>query len=423
MFFCVRIRMNIDIVKWILEVIMTKEIANNIKLISLNVEGLLFEGMWEMPKGVTLNSYVVKGKETAIIDGFCGWDGVPETLYKMLEELDVELDSIRYLIVNHMEPDHSGWIDSFQKIHSNFEIYSTPEAAKLLRSLYDFKGTIHEVGDGDRLDLGEGKVLSFHKTPNIHWPDTMMTFEESTGTLFACDGFGAFGMLDKNLASEYSKEEFMDYEREQLRYYAAILNTFSSFVSKGVEKVAQLPLKMICPGHGLVYDTPEMCQKVIDDYRKYVAYQKGDAEKKAVILMGTMYGNTEKMAVKAKEYLEEKGVPTTILRAPETDLGTLLMHTLEAKALVVASPTYEYAMFPPVASSLDEMRRKQIANRKSIYFGSYGWSGGAKKEYLEIIEKRGMKYESFGELEYNGAPLGDCWNKIQGLLDNLIAAL
>lgn len=402
---------------------MVKEIANNISLLSMNVEGLLFEGMWEMPEGVTLNSYIVKGEKTAIIDGFCGWDGVPETLFKLLDEADVKLESIRYLIINHMEPDHSGWIADFRKMHSDFEIYCTKEAAGLLKAFYGHTENIHEITDGEALDLGGGKSLLFKKTPNIHWPDTMMTFEESTGTLFSCDAFGAFGKLDKNLASQHDEKELAGLEREQLRYFGAILNTFASFVQRGIQKIEGLPIQRIAPGHGLVWDTPELVEHVINDYRRYVEYAKGNAEKKVVILSGTMYGNTERMSNIAREYLESKGVPVVMLKVPDADLGTVLMHTLESKGLVVGSPTYEYKMFPPMAATLDEMGRKNITNRKTVFFGSYGWSGGCLKEYNELVEHRRMKYESFGETEFNGAPTEESIAKVKADLDRLVEAL
>lgn len=402
---------------------MTRQIAENITLLSMNVEGLLFEGMWHLPKGVTLNSYIVKGRETAIIDGFCGWDGVPETLYKLLDEAGVELESIRYLVVNHMEPDHSGWIESFRKLHNNFEIYCTKESAALLKSFYGHQGPIHEITDGEELDLGNEMKLLFKKTPNVHWPDTMMTFEQHTGTLFSCDCFGSFGTLTHNLASEQSEEGLVAYEREQLRYYAAILNTFSSFVTRAIQKIEQLPINRIAPGHGLVWDSPQWAHHVITDYKRYTAYAQGNAEKKIVILFGSMYGNTENMANLAKAYLVTKNIPVTMLKVPETDMGTVLMYTLEAKGIIVASPTYEYKMFPPMVSTLDEMGKKLVTNRKAVYFGSYGWSGGCLKEYNELVENRRMKYESFGETEFNGAPNEESIAKVKQDLDALVASL
>ena len=402
---------------------MTSQIAENITLLSMNVEGLLFEGMWHIPKGVTLNSYIVKGEKTAIIDGFCGWDGVPETLYKLLDEAGVELESIRYLVVNHMEPDHTGWIESFQKIHKNFEIYCTKESAALLKAFYNFEGPIHEIVDGEELDLGNEMKLLFKKTPNIHWPDTMMTFEEHTGTLFSCDCFGSFGVLEHNLASEHTQAELVALEREQLRYYAAILNTFSSFVTRGIQKIEPLPINRICPGHGLVWDSPELAKHVINDYKRYTAFALGNAEKKIVILYGSMYGNTENMANMAKDYLATKNIPVTMLKVPETDMGTVLMHTLESKGIIVAAPTYEYKMFPPMVSTLDEMGKKLVTKRKSVYFGSYGWSGGCLKEYNELVEDRRMKFESIGETEFNGAPNPESIAKVKADLDILVASL
>jgi flavorubredoxin len=112
------------------------KIAEDIYMLSMNVSDMLFEGIWEIANGVTLNSYIVKGEKTAIIDGVIGWDGVPETLYNNLEEIGVEPKDIDYLIVNHMEPDHSGWIESFEKVNNNFTILCTDKAAKLVSSFY-----------------------------------------------------------------------------------------------------------------------------------------------------------------------------------------------------------------------------------------------------------------------------------------------
>lgn len=401
---------------------MTRQIADNVTLLSMNVEGLLFEGMWNMPRGVTLNSYIIKGEKTAIVDGFCGWDGVPETLYKLLDEADVELDSIRYLIINHMEPDHSGWIESFQKMHSNFEVWCTKEAAELLKAFYNFQGKIHTITDDETLDLG-GRVLRFKKTPNIHWPDTMMTFDEKTGCLFTCDAFGSFGKVDQHFASENEEKTMKELDREQLRYFAAILNTFAPFVLRGIQKIENLPIKMICPGHGLVWDTPDLSRQVMEAHKRYVEYARGEAKPQIAMLYGSMYGNTQKMAEIARDYLKEKGVPVVMLQVPGTDMGTILMHTLESKGLVVGSPTYEYKMFPPMAATLEEMGRKMVGKRKAVYFGSYGWSGGCKKEYMELVEQKHMKYDSLGETEFRGAPTEESIKDVKATLDRLIEAI
>ena len=152
-------------------------IADGIHMLTMNVEDILFEGMWEIANGVALNSYVVQGEKTAIIDGVTGWDGVPETLYGSLEEIGVEPQDIDYLIVNHMEPDHSGWISNFRKLKDGFTVICTDKAARLVTSFYG-EDRIRVVKEGDTLNLGSGKVLSFHR-PNVHWPDTMTPMKEA----------------------------------------------------------------------------------------------------------------------------------------------------------------------------------------------------------------------------------------------------
>lgn len=399
---------------------MTKNIAKGIDLLSINVEGLLFEGMWEMPKGVTLNSYIVKGEDTAIIDGFCGWDGIPETLYALLDEVNVPLESIKYLVINHMEPDHSGWLEDFKKIHSDFDIYCSAESAQLLKAFFDHDERVHVVKDGDELDLGAGKKLTFYKTPNVHWPDTICCLEEETKTLFVTDLFGSFHTLEKNLRSEISDDFYKnEYEPEQLRYYASILATFSPMLKMAVEKIAKLDINMICNGHGLVWDTD--VDFIMDEYRRYASYQRAKAKEKITIIWGSMYGNTEKMVRFAEKYFEEKGVEYVSLQMPETDEGTLLQQIWESTGILVAAPTYEYKMFPPVAAALDECGRKRAQGKKAVYTGSFGWSGGAIKEYDEIIKRNMMNWDTLRYVEFNGRPTEETEKELTEALDALIS--
>ncbi|UZQ84817.1 FprA family A-type flavoprotein [Thermoclostridium stercorarium] len=186
------------------------KIADGIHMLTMNVDDILFEGIWEIANGVTLNSYIVQGEKTAIIDGVIGWDGVPETLYKNMEEIGVDPKSIDYLIVNHMEPDHSGWISNFRKIKDDFTVICTEKAARMVKTFYD-EDRVRIVKEGDTLDLGRGKVLSFHPVPNVHWPDTMYTYERDTKTLFSCDMFGAFGRMNEHCFDDELTPEEMDF--------------------------------------------------------------------------------------------------------------------------------------------------------------------------------------------------------------------
>ena len=173
------------------------KVTDDTYLLSVNVEDILFEGLWEMPNGVSINSYIVKGEKTAIIDGVIGWDGAQKSLYEMLDKIDVDPKSIEYLIINHMEPDHSGWIEDFKKINKDVKLVCSKRSAELLEAFFDIKENIIVVGDKDTLDLGRGHLLEFVEIPNVHWPETMGTFDRKTGTFFSCDAFGTFGTLEK----------------------------------------------------------------------------------------------------------------------------------------------------------------------------------------------------------------------------------
>ncbi len=214
------------------------KVVDGVHMLSIGVGDLLFEEMWDIPEGVTLNSYIVKGEKTAIIDGMCGWDGVPETLFNLLDKIDVKPENIEYVIVNHMEPDHTGWIDAFKVVVPDFKIYCTKPAAKMMNSFYGKSDNIVAIKDGDELDLGAGKVLKFITVPNVHWPDTMFTIEKSTGTAFTCDMFGSFGRTDSHVFDDVITEEDkkMFYE-ETIRYYSNVLCTFNKAAIKATGKL------------------------------------------------------------------------------------------------------------------------------------------------------------------------------------------
>ena len=255
------------------------KVSDDTYLLSVNVENILFEGLWEIPNGVALNSYIIKGEKTAIIDGVCGWDGVPESLFALLDKLNIDPKSIEYLIINHMEPDHSGWIEDFKKINPNFKVVCSKKSAELLDAFYGHTENVTVVTDDDTLDLGNGHILKFVEIPNVHWPDTIATFDTLTGTLFSCDAFGSFGNATESNYDDMLKSDDIDfYENEAVRYYANIVAAFSMPVKKAIDKCSALPIKIIAPGHGIVWR--ENPNKIIEDYIRYASYQKGPAKKK-----------------------------------------------------------------------------------------------------------------------------------------------
>lgn len=378
------------------------KVTEGIYQLSANVENILFEGLWEIPNGVSINSYIVKGEKTAIIDGVCDWDGVPEHLFELLEELDIKPESIEYVILNHMEPDHTGWIENLKKVNNTFKVVCTKKAVPLLNAFFDHSENIIVVGDGDTLDLG-GRELQFTEIPNVHWPDTMATFDVETGTLFSCDAFGSYGRVDHgNYDDLLTEEELQFYEVEAVRYYANIVAAFSMFVEKAIAKCAGLPIKIIAPGHGIVWRKNP--GRIIEDYKRYVAYQKGSAKKEITVIWGSMYGMTEKGVNHVISVLEKEDIKVNVHRVPEDSWGTVLASIWTSTGVVLAMPTYEYKMFPPMAAVLEEIGKKKVVNRKAFRLGSYGWSGGAQRELDDITTRLKMNWKFVEPVEFIGNP-------------------
>ena len=379
-------------------------VTDGIYRLSANVHDILFEGLWPIPNGVSMSSYIVKGEKTAIVDGVCGWDGVPETLFEQFDKMELDPESIDYVIVNHMEPDHSGWLEAFKKVRPNFTVVTSKKAVPLMKGFYEITQDIIEVGDGDTLDLGDGRVLAFAEIPNVHGPETIATFDTKSGTLMPCDAFGSFGAVDDSAPydDQLSQEQIDFFEREAVRYYSNIVAAFSMPAKKAIEKAAPLPIKIIAPGHGIVWRKDPM--KIVNDYLRYVSYQKGPCENEVTLIYGSMYGNTASAVPPAVEALEAEGLKVHVHRVPEDPWGDIITSAWSSTGIVLAMPTYEYKMFPPMCAILDELGKKKVLNRKAFRFGSYGWSGGAQKELDEIMAKHKTNWDFVETVEFLGAP-------------------
>jgi len=378
------------------------QITDGIYCLPVNLENnRLFEGMWPMPNGISINSYVVRGEKTALIDLIEDLNGKPADFEAELHSISLKASDIDYLIINHMEPDHTGWLPTFHSQNPDIQIYLTSKAAGLVNSFYGIKQNVHVVSDGDTLDLGKGKVLSFHETPNIHWPETMMTFEQSSGTLFSCDAFGAYGTLNGvYFDDQLSTIQHDSYINEALRYYANIVSSFSPFVIKGINLLRDLDIKAIAPSHGIIWR--ENPQAIIDSYARFAKYMNGPAEPEVTVVWSSMYGNTEKLVENIVQGVREEGLPVHVHRVPEEHVGVILASAWKSAGIILGMPTYEYEMFPPMAWVLDMFRRKKVWNKKALRFGSAGWSGGAQRELDSLTEK--LKWDFIEPIEWKGAP-------------------
>lgn len=394
------------------------KVVENTYQVTENHRNILFEGLWQIPKGVSINSYVLKGDKTAIIDGF--WENeIPGELLDLLEEIEVPYDKVDYLIVNHMEPDHSGWIKAYRSINPNVTILCSAKAKDLLQAFLDIDNNIIVVDEEMEVDLGQGHVLKFVSVPNVHWPDTIATLDTKTKTLFSCDAYGSFGEVPKyNYDDMLTEEELVVFEEEAVRYYSNIVASFSMPTMKAIEKTLAADIEIIAPGHGIVWRKD--ISRIINDYKRYASYQKGIAKEEITLIWSSMYGMTEKAVDKVIEVLKDEGIKYNVHRVPETNVGQVLASCWNSTGVIVGMPTYEYKMFPPMAAVLDELGRKKVVGRKAFRFGSYGWSGGAQKELDEITERNRMNWDFIDPVEFKGIPRQDDYKALEDQVRQLV---
>ena len=363
----------------------------------------LFEGIWPIPNGVMLNAYVVKGKEkTALIDLVKDWDGACDAVEEQMKGIGLSVSDIDVLVLNHMEPDHTGSLASFVKKNPKVEIYCTDKAVALVKGFYGVTSNIHVVKDGETLDLG-GKTLQFFLTPNIHWPETMMTYEEEDQILFSCDAFGAYGRYDHCFHDELDEKERALLETETERYYSNIVAAFSAFVLKGIKKLvaAGIGIKTVAPSHGVVWRNGE-AMEVVTTFQRLATYLDGPREKEITLVWSSMYGNTQALIETIEKAVASEGVKLHVIQVPQTHVSFVIEKVWRSSAIIVGMPTYQYKMFPPMYDVLDELDRSRVSGRKIMRFGSFGWSGGAQKQFDEFVAT--MKLDCVGNVEYQGYP-------------------
>jgi anaerobic nitric oxide reductase flavorubredoxin len=241
----------------------------------------LFEGLWPIAKeGVSYNSYLINDEKKAVIDLIKSFKG--DEYFAQLDEI-IDVSKIDYVIINHMEPDHSGLLRTLRRVSPNVTFIGTAKTKKMLEDFYAIKDNIEVVGDGDTLSLGK-HTLQFVMTPFLHWPETMMTYETSSQILFSCDAFGGYGAIRGAIFDRDCKNlDF--YEQEALRYFVNIVANYSTRVLSAIEKLADLPVDVIAPSHGLIWR--EKTSRIVDLYKRWAEYATKEAEPGITLVYGT----------------------------------------------------------------------------------------------------------------------------------------
>ena len=371
----------------------------------------LFEGCWPIRDGVSINAYCVLGTEKKVLIDYTESGA---SFDSDLADMGLRLEDIDILVLNQMEPDHTGALNVLFRRCPDIQVYATRLGATETETLYGHKN-VHIIANGEELDIG-GKTLVFYTTPNIHWPDTMMTFIKEDGILFSCDAFGAFGSYQSVFDDELTEQEWALLRPETERYYASIVASFSPFVLRGIKALGALDIRTICPSHGIVWRKDP--GYVVAWYQKLATYLEGPREKEITILLSSMYGNTLSYVSNLVQIAKKEGIVVHTVRIPDTNDSYALEKVWRSEAFVVAAPTYEMELFPSMAHTLDLLNRKAVKGRKVLYFGSSLWSGGAAKEFASYAEK--MKLEVVDSIEFRGKGTAEDRTRIEDGFRKLI---
>lgn len=342
-----------------------------------------FEGLWFLPQGVSYNSYLIDDEK-----GVALVDTVDVAFFaEFLDKIKAVIGErpIDYLIVNHMEPDHSGALALIRKYYPNIRLIGNKKTFEMVQGYYGAwpEGDI-VVADGDSLDLGHHK-LRFYLTPMLHWPETMMTYCETDKILFSGDAFGCFGALNGNIIDMQMDTD--DYWPEMERYYAAILGKFGAPVQAGLKKLGGLELQMICSTHGPVW--VKEIQRAIDTYHRFSA---GITQRGLVICYGSMYGNTQRVAEAIAEGAAEAGLRRIIVHNLSVSQPSFVLADIfRYGSLAIGGPTYNGGLFPVVEDLLKRLTGRSVSQHKLGFFGGFTWSSQAVKVIDQYNEKMKMQ--------------------------------
>ncbi len=375
----------------------------------------LFEGIWPVShEGVTYNSYLLRDEKKVIIDLAKGFK--TDEYFECIDAL-VPLSEIDYIVVNHMEPDHTGAIRALIRIPRKLTILATEKAKEMLAAFYGITENVRVVSDGEELSIGK-RTLKFVHAPFVHWPETMVTYDVTDRILFSCDAFGGYGALPGTIFDDQCSD-LVFYEREALRYYVNIVAKFSAPTLKAIEKLAGTPIEVIAPSHGLVWRRDP--GRIVELYRQWAQLAQGGGEKGVTLVYGSMYGNTEKMMNAVAQGISRAGLPVEIFDAARVHPSYILPALWTYRGVMVGAPTYEGTLFPPVAQAIDMAALKRVVNKKAAIFGSYGWSKGGMAAFRKLVEP--LKWDVTEMLEFRGSPTADQLRQGEELGERFAAAV
>ncbi|MDP4164197.1 MAG: FprA family A-type flavoprotein [Bacillota bacterium] len=377
------------------------KLSDNIYFLGFNDRRThLFENLWPIPNGISYNSYLISDDKVALIDTV--ERHFIEDYFQRVEAI-IGNRNIDYLIINHMEPDHSGAMKSIVKKYPDITLIGNKKTFPIIENFGIPSSRIHVVEDNEVLDLGKTK-LQFQTIPMVHWPETMITYDETHQILFSGDAFGSFGTLDGGVFDDELNLEF--YENDSMRYFTNIVGKYCAHTQRAIKKLSNLEIRMIAATHGPVWRTN--LSWILDRYNKWSTYS---SEKGVVIVYGSMYGNTEKMAEVIARQLSEKGIRNIrIYDSSKTHPSYIINDIFRFKGLIVGSCAYNNEMFPNMESLLSKIEHMGIKDHYLGIFGNFLWSGGGVSNLKKFAEN--VKWELVYEpVEEKGALKQDEFQK------------
>lgn len=369
---------------------MKTEITNGIHYVGVNDRHKhIFEGLWPLPYGVSYNSYIIADEKIALVDTV-----EADFFTQYLDNIRSVIGDrpIDYIIVNHMEPDHSGSLTLIKKYYPNAKIVGNKKTFGMMQGFYRVgnaaDGDTIEVKNGDTLQLGN-HTLAFTLVPMVHWPETMVTLDTTANVLFSGDAFGCFGALNgAYIDAEMNCDIYWD---EMLRYYSNIVGKYGTPVQQALKKLAGVKMDYICSTHGPVWH--EHIERVVGMYDRLSRYEGADG---LVIAYASMYGNTERAAEVIARAASEAGVKNIIMHdVSRTHHSYIIADIFRYRALILGAPTYNNGLYPQMESLLSELAGRDMKNRLLGWFGSFSWAGKAMKTIGEKNETR-LHFEPVG---------------------------
>lgn len=336
----------------------------------------LFENLWPLPGGVSYNSYIIKDCKNVLVDTVEHTYG-EEFFGKIREVLgDSPVD---YLVINHMEPDHSSSITELKRRYPDVKIIGNAKTLAMLNGFYGITDNLLEVKDCGSLSTGEN-TLTFYLTPMVHWPETQMTYIPGKNVLFSGDAFGTFGALNGKVLDE--DMDISGYWDEMYRYYSNIVGKYGMPVEKAIAKVGCKPIEYICSTHGPVWK--KHIPEVVDVYSRMSRYE-GDCG--VVVAYGSMYGHTKGMAKMIAEALKADGISNVVLHdLSRSHISYVLRDIFKYRGLIIGAPTYNGDIFPKAETLMSQIALRGVKNRVFGCFGSFSWAGVAVKRLTAFAD-------------------------------------